>query len=101
MVFDPVSVPPFPGVDLDAFELHAEMNGVASRHGGHPTLAHDLATLHHVTLMHADFAQMAVDRLQTITVVYDNAVAIDAQGRGIHHLAIVGSQHRHMLRDGK
>src|ERR1017187_5197574 len=63
VVLDPVAVPPFLRVNLDASELHAEVNMVASGHSGLAARAHDLASFHHVAFVHSNLAQVAVDRL--------------------------------------
>jgi hypothetical protein len=101
MVFDPVRVPPLFRINLDAFQLHAEMVVVSAGHAGHTALAHDLALLHHVAFMHGDLAQVSVDRLQPIAVVHHNAVAVDAQGRRVNHATVIGGFHANMLRDGQ
>ena len=44
---------------------------------------------------------MTVNRLQAIAVVEHDAIAINTQGRGVHHLAVVGSLDAHMLRGGE
>ena len=101
MVLNPVRIPPFLGIDLHAIELHGEMDVVAAGHAGHAALAHDLATLHHVALVHVDVAHVAVDGLQAVAVVDHNAVAVDAQRRGLDDAAVIGSLDADVLRDGE
>jgi hypothetical protein len=63
VIFDPVAVPPFLRVNLDAIELHAEVNVVASGHSRLAARAHDLASFHQVAFVHINLAQVAVNRL--------------------------------------
>src|SRR5437764_10617493 len=81
VVLDPVRIPPFPGIDLHTFELHAEVDVVASGHTRHTALAHHLPALHRVAFVNVDLAQMAIDRLQAVAVVDDDAVAVDSERR--------------------
>src|SRR5208282_1170894 len=101
MILDPVAIPPLLGIDLNAFQLHAEVNVVAPRHAGLAALAHDLAALHHVTFVDRNFTQVAVDGLQAIAVVYHYAIAVDAERGSIHYTAIVRRLYTNVLRDGK
>jgi hypothetical protein len=52
VILDPVAVPPFLRVDLDAIELHREVDVVASGHSRLATGARDLASFHHIAFMH-------------------------------------------------
>ena len=63
VILNPVAVPPFFRVNLDAIELHAEVNMVASGHSGLTAGAHDLASFHHIAFVHINLAKVAVDRL--------------------------------------
>src|SRR5271163_3381960 len=99
VVFNPVSVPPFFGVDLDAVELHAEVDVVAAGHPRLTALAHDLAALHQVALMHRDLAQVAVDTLQPIAVIDDDAISVNSQWGCIDYPAVVRRLDSHMLGD--
>ena len=63
VIINPVAVPPFLRVNLDAIELHAEVDMVASGHPGLAARAHDLASFHHVAFVHINLAKVAVDRL--------------------------------------
>jgi len=101
MILDPVGIPPLLGINLNTFELHAEVNVVAPCHAGLAALAHDLAAFHHVTLVYRNFTQVSVDGLQAIAVIYHNAIAVDAELGSIHYTAIVRRLHAHVLRDGK
>ena len=51
VVLNPVRVPPLLGVDLDAVELHGEVNVIASGHSGYAARAHHLASLHQVAFV--------------------------------------------------
>src|ERR1035437_604915 len=99
VILNPVAVPPFLWVDLNAVELHGEMDMITAGHSCLAALSHHLASFHHVTLVHIDAAQMAVDGLQAIAMVDHDAVAVDAQRSGIHNPAIVRRLDAHMLRD--
>jgi hypothetical protein len=66
-------------INLDAVELHGEVDVVAASHAGHPTQAHHLRPLDRVAHVYVDPAQVAIDRLQAIAVVDHDAVAIDAE----------------------
>ena len=101
MVVDPVAIPPLLRVDLHTVKLHAEMHVVTTRHSCRAALAHALATFDHIAFVHVDLAEMTVDGLQAVTVVHDNAVAINAERRRVDDLAIVGSNNVGMLRAGK
>src|ERR1700674_5083588 len=63
VLHDPVAVPPFLRVDLDAVELHGEVDVVASGHSRLVTRAHDLASFDHIAFVHSNLAKVAVDRL--------------------------------------
>jgi hypothetical protein len=63
VILNPVCVPPFLRIDLNAVELHCEVDVVAS---GHPSLAahaHHLALLHHVAFVDINPTEVAIDRL--------------------------------------
>src|ERR1017187_2153101 len=96
-VFDPVLVPPLAGVDLDAVDLHAEVDVNSAGEAGLAGDAHFLALLHHVARFDVDLAQMAVDGLQCVTMVHHDAVAVDAQIGCPHHAAVVGGVDRRVL----
>ena len=98
MIVNPVCVPPFLRVDLDAVELHREVDVVASGHAGHAAQAHHLALLHHVAFMDIDPAEVAIDRLQSVAVVDDDAVAVNSQRSRIDDLAVIRGFHADMLR---
>ena len=82
-------VPPLFWVNLNAFQLHAEVDVIAACHSRSAALAHHLAALHHVAFVNIYFAQMAVDSLQAIAMVNDDAVAVNAKRRGIDYPAVV------------
>src|SRR5215472_13944477 len=63
VVLNPMWIPPFLRIDLDAVELHREMNVVAPGHAGLATQAHHLALLHRIAVMDINSAEMAIDRL--------------------------------------
>src|SRR5579859_3208645 len=69
VVLNPVRIPPFLGVDLDAIELHGEVDVIAAGHARHAALAHYLAALHHVALVQVEVAHVAVNSLQSVTVI--------------------------------
>ena len=48
--------------------------------------------------MDINLAEVPVDRLQTIAMVDDNAVAIDSERRGPDHATVIRRLHAHMLR---
>src|SRR5581483_1276961 len=83
VILNPVSVPPFLGVDLHAFELHAEVDVVAAGHAGVAAVTHDLSALDQVAFVNRERAQMAVDGLQSVAVVEHDAVAINAKRGGV------------------
>ena len=62
-ILDPVAVPPFLRVALDAIELHGEVDVVASGHSRLATRAHDLALFDHIAFVHSNLAKVAADRL--------------------------------------
>ena len=53
-VVDPVLVPPFAGVDLDAVDLHAEVDVDAFGEAGGTGHAHFATLLYHVAGFHVD-----------------------------------------------
>jgi hypothetical protein len=63
VIFDPIGIPPFLRVDLDAIKLHGEVDVVASGHSRLATRAHDLASLDHIAFVYSNLAKVAVDRL--------------------------------------
>src|ERR1035437_2089925 len=99
VILNPVAVPPFLWLDLNAVELHGEMDMITAGHSCLAAPSHHLASFHHVALVHIDMAQMAVDGLQAIAMVDHDAVAVDAQRSGIHNPAIVRRLDTNMLRD--
>src|SRR5215471_15783262 len=101
MVVDPVAIPPLFRVNLHAVKLHAEMHVVSAGHSCRATLAHALATFDHITFVYVDLTEMAVDGLQAVTMVHDNAVTINAEWRRIDDLAVVGRNNVSMVRAGK
>jgi len=56
VILNPVAVPPFLRIYLDAIKQHAEVDMVASGHSRLAARAHDLASLHHVALVHINMA---------------------------------------------
>ncbi len=101
MVFDPVGVPPFLGVDLDAVELHGEVDVIAAGHAGHAAEAHGLAAFDGVSDFDVDAAEVAVDGVQAVAVVDDDAVAVDAEGGGVDDDAVVRGLDAHVLGSGE
>ncbi len=99
VILNPMGVPPLLRVNLDAIKLHGEVNVVASGHSGLTARAHDLASFHHVAFMHVNLAEVAVDRLQPITMVDHDAIAIDAQRSRIHNPAVIGRLYADVLRN--
>ena len=99
MVLDPVRVPPFLGVDLHAVELHGKVNVIAPGHARHAAQTHHLAALDRIAFMHVDPAHVPVDGLQSVAMIDDHAVAVDAKGRCPHDAAVIRCLHAHMLRD--
>jgi hypothetical protein len=63
MILNPMAVPPFLRVNLDAIELHGEVDVVASGHSRLAARTHHLTSLHHVAFVHINLAKVAVDRL--------------------------------------
>src|SRR5262249_45233110 len=51
--------------------------------------------------MHRNLAQMTVDGLQSVAMIQDNAIPVDAERGGINYFAIVGGKHVNMLGAGK
>jgi hypothetical protein len=101
MVPDPVGIPPFLRIDLDALELHAEVDVVTSGQSRLAALTHDLSAFHHLTLMHRDLAEVAIDRLKPVPMIQHDAVAVDPQRGRVHHPAVVGRHNPHMLSHGE
>src|SRR5215471_16322765 len=96
-----MGIPPFFGVDLDPLQLHAEVNVIASSHAGGAALAHALSALHQVAFAHGDLAEMTINGLQSVSMVEDDAIAVDSQRRGVHHFAVVRRNNIGMLGAGK
>jgi hypothetical protein len=63
VILDPVAVPPFLRVDLDAIELHGEVDNGRLRPFPSGRRAHDLASFDHIAFVHSNLAKVAVDRL--------------------------------------
>ena len=61
-----------------AAEEHGEVQVIAAGETGVSALADLLGFLHHVSGVHADGAEMGIDGLETISVIHDDAVAVDA-----------------------
>src|SRR5262245_37508105 len=101
VVLDPMGIPPFSRVDLDSLQLHAEVDVIASRHAGGAALAHALPALNQVAFAHRDLTEMAINRLQSETVIDHDAIAVDAQRRRVHHFAVIGCDDVGMLRARK
>ena len=101
VVLNPMAIPPFLRVNLHAVELHGEVNVIASGHAGHAALTHHLASLDQVPLVHTDMAEVAVDRLQAIAMIHNDAVAVDAERRRIDNAAIIRCFDTNVLRDGE
>src|SRR5215813_3127761 len=74
---------------------------VPAGHTRHATLAHAPPALHHVALMHCNLAKMTVDGLQSVAVIEDDAVSVDAERRGVDDFAIVGGKDVNVLSAGK
>src|SRR5579884_1074567 len=88
----PVLVPPLDRVDLNAIKLHAEVQMIAARQPRGAAQTHRLAALHHVSRLHIDAAQMAVDRLQPVAVVHHDAIAVNAEPLREYDAAVVGGE---------
>ena len=99
VILNPVRVPPFLGIDLYAIKLHGEMDVVAAGHPGHAALAHDLAALDRIAFVNVDVAHVAVDRLQSVTVVDHHAIAVDSQWRRPDDTAVIRRLNADVLRD--
>src|ERR1035437_10397587 len=99
VVLNPVAIPPFLGIDLHPVKLHGEVNVIASCHSGHAALAHYLATLDCVAFVHVNMAHVPVDRLQSVSMIHDKAIAVDAERSRIDHTAVVGCFHAYVLSD--
>src|SRR5579883_836846 len=94
-------VPPFLGINLHTIELHAEVNVIAAGHPGHSAQAHHLASLHHVPFVHIYPAKVSVNCLQSVAVVHDNAIAVNAKRSGINHLPVIRSLNSSMCGGGE
>src|SRR5215831_17790005 len=90
-------VPPFLRVYLHAIELHGEVNMVATGHPCLSTQPHDLSLFHHVSVVHIDSAEVTVHGLQTVAMIEDDAVTVDAEWSRIDDLPIVGGFHSDVL----
>ena len=60
------------------------MQVVARREPGHSASSEGLAFLDPITDLHADGRHVPVERLHAKPVIDDDAVAVDAQERGVH-----------------
>ena len=89
VVLNPVFVPPFDWIHLDAVDLHGEVKMIATSQARGTRFAHALAALHRVAFFHREFAQVAIDRLKTVAVIYNDAIAVDAERRGPYYSAII------------
>lgn len=98
-VLNPEVIPPLLRVDLHSVELYGEVNVIASCHAVHAALAHHLALLDHVTFVHIDMAEMPQDRLQCVAKIDNNAIAVDAERRGIDNPAVVECLNSYMAGD--
>src|SRR6185369_27362 len=78
VVLDPMWIPPLFRIDLHSIQLHAEVNVIATGHAGHTAETHDLAALHFVSFFHVNAAHVSVDCLQSVAMIDDDAVAVDA-----------------------
>ena len=67
---------------------------IAAGEPGGSGLAHCLAAGHRVSHFDGEFTQVAVNRLQSTTVIDHNAVSVNTQRRGPDHRAVVGRNHR-------
>jgi hypothetical protein len=92
-------IPPFLGIYLHPIELHAEVNMIATGHPGLSAQSHDLSLFHHVSVVHIDSAEVPVDGLETVAMIEDNAVAVDAKRSRIDDLPIIGGLHSYVLRN--
>ncbi len=77
------------------------MDVIAAGHAGHAAFAHHLAALDGIANVHADFAHVAIDGLQAVTVIDHDTVAVDAERGGIDDDAIVRGFDAYVLRDGE
>jgi len=99
VILDPMRVPPFLRVYLYPVELHGKVNMVATGHPCLSTQSHDLPLLHHVSFVHIDSAEVTVDGLQTVTMIEDNAVAVNSEWSRIDDLPVVGRLYSDVLRN--
>lgn len=56
VIFYPMRIPPGLGIDLDAIELHGEVDVIASGHSGHAAESHRVATFYGIAFFHIDLA---------------------------------------------
>ena len=101
VILNPVRVPPFLRVYLHTIELHGKVNMVATGHPGLSAQPHDLSLFHHVSVVYIDSAEVTVDGLQTVAMIEDNAVAVDAKWSGIDDFPIIGGFYSDVLRNGQ
>src|ERR1700692_2122401 len=101
VVLYPVRVPPLFGVDLDSIELHGEVDVVSSGHPCHAAQSHNLRAFDRVALVYIDPTHVAVDCLQAISMVHNNAVAIDPEGSSPSDTAVIRGLDADMLGDGE
>src|ERR1700733_964718 len=101
VVLYPVRVPPLFGVDLDSIELHGEVDVVSSGHPCHAAQSHNLRAFDRIALVYIDPTHVAVDCLQAISMVHNNAVAIDPEGSSPNDTAVIRGLDADMLGDGE
>ena len=101
VVLYPVRVPPLFGVDLDSIELHGKVDVVSSGHPCHAAQSHNLRAFDRVALVYIDPTHVAVDCLQAISMVHNNAVAIDPEGSSPNDTAVIRGLDADMLGDGE
>ncbi len=97
VIVDPMVIPPLDWIYLDAIYLHREVKMIPTRQTCGSAFPHLLTTANHLALLNGDLAQVAVDGLQSVSMVQNDAVAINTKRRRPNHLPIVCRQHRTVL----
>jgi hypothetical protein len=74
---------------------------VSSGHPCHAAQSHNLRAFDRVALVYIDPTHVAVDCLQAMSMVHNNAVAIDPEGSSPNDTAVIRGLDADMLGDGE
>jgi hypothetical protein len=70
-------IPPLDWIYLHPVNLHREVKMIAARQARGSTFSHLLTAAHHLALFHRNLAQVAVDGLQSQSVIQNDAISVD------------------------